>query len=206
MRAMSLLRLGGAVTSTVLALVGLTTSIQARDGQDSVASAHSFAFTSIDGHPLSLGQFAGKAVLVVNTASQCGFTKQYDDLQALWERYRDRGLIVLGVPSNDFGGQEPGSEADIKEFCEVNFAVDFPMTAKQQVTGALAHPFYRWAAAQLGPGATPKWNFHKYLLAADGRLVTWFSTLTRPTAPSVIDAIEKHLPAAAPASAAVIPE
>lgn len=204
---MSLSRMGAAVAGTVLAMVGVTAPGQARgDGLDSVPSAHSFAFTSIEGHPLSLGQFAGKAVLVVNTASRCGFTQQYEDLQALWERYRDRGLIVLGVPSNDFGGQEPGSEADIKLFCEVNFAIDFPMTAKQPVTGALAHPFYRWAAAQLGPLATPKWNFHKYLLAADGRLVTWFSTLTRPTAPSVIDAIEKHLPAAAAASGAEIPE
>ncbi len=157
-------------------------------------SAHAFAFTSIDGEPLPLSGFEGKAVLIVNTASFCGFTRQYADLQALWERYRERGLVVLGVPSNDFGAQEPGSEAEIKEFCEVNFNIDFPLTAKEAVVGPGAHPFYRWAAEKLGYAAAPKWNFHKYLIAPDGRLEDWFSTVTAPTAPRVIKAIEAHLP------------
>lgn len=157
-------------------------------------TAHDFAFTSIAGGPLPLESFEGRAVLVVNTASRCGYTPQYADLQSVWERYRDRGLVVLGVPSNDFGGQEPGTEAEIKEFCEVNFNVNFPMTSKVQVTGDGAHPFYGWAAAELGPDATPRWNFHKYLIAPDGRLVGWFPTPTSPTADEVTQAIESHLP------------
>ena len=162
--------------------------------------AHAFGFTAIEGDPLPLERFAGKAVLVVNTASRCGFTRQYGDLQALWERFRDRGLVVLAVPSNDFGGQEPGSEAEIKEFCEVNFSVDFPMTEKVRVLGAQAHPFYRWAEATLGPGTAPRWNFHKYLVSPDGRLVAWFPTQTRPDAEAVIQAIEANLPGAPGAS------
>ena len=168
--------------------------------QDAGDSAHVFAFTSIDGEPLPLDRYAGKAVLVVNTASRCGFTHQYADLQALWERYRDRGLIVLGVPSNDCGGQEPGSEAEIKEFCEVNFDIDFPMTSKVHVTGDAAHPFYRWAGDQFGAMAKPRWNFHKYLIAPDGRLVDWFSTVTEPDADKLTRAIEAQLPKAPGAS------
>ena len=160
------------------------------------ADAHDFSFTDIDGEELSLSSFAGKAVLLVNTASRCGFTPQYDDLQAVWERYRGRGLVVLGVPSNDFGGQEPGSEAEIKEFCEVNFAVDFPLTAKTNVRGSEAHPFYRWAETELGDAAAPRWNFHKYLVAPDGRLVAWFPTRTPPTDTTVTQAIEAALASA----------
>lgn len=156
-------------------------------------SAHDFEFTAIEGSPLSLSDFSGKAVLVVNTASLCGFTKQYDALQALWERYRDKGLVVLGVPSNDFGAQEPGSEAEIKEFCEVNFNIDFPLTEKAVVTGDQAHPFYKWARKELGFIAAPKWNFHKYLVDGNGKLVDWFSTATKPDAKKVIAAIEKTL-------------
>lgn len=157
-------------------------------------SAHDFSFTAIDGGALPLSQFAGKAVLVVNTASQCGFTPQYEQLQAVWQKYRDRGLVVLGVPSNDFGGQEPGTEAQIKDFCETTFNVDFPLTAKEKVSGGDAHPFYRWARAEKGALAAPKWNFHKYLIAPDGRLVEWFSTVTRPDSDKVTAAIEAVLP------------
>ena len=164
-----------------------------------MTTAHDFAFTSIEGAPLPLESFRGKAVLVVNTASRCGFTHQYAALQSLWERYRDEGLVVLGVPSNDFGGQEPGSEAEIKQFCEVNFNVDFPLASKGQVKGEAAHPFYRWAADELGEDAGPQWNFHKYLVAPDGRLVDWFATATPPTAKAVTRAIEAHLPEGAQA-------
>ena len=160
----------------------------------SAANAHDFSFTSIEGAPLPLATYRGKAVLVVNTASFCGFTKQYADLQSLWEKYRDRGLVVLGVPSNDFGGQEPGSEAEIKEFCEVNFDIDFPLTAKVRVKGDDAHPFYAWAAKELGFSAKPRWNFHKYLVAPDGRLADWFSTATSPNAERVLRAVEQVLP------------
>jgi glutathione peroxidase len=158
------------------------------------ANAHDFRFTAIDGHDLPLATFKGKAVLVVNTASQCGFTPQYEGLQALWRAYRAHGLVVLGVPSNDFGGQEPGSNAEIKTFCEVNFNVDFPLTAKVTVSGANAHPFYKWAADELGVMAKPRWNFHKYLVAPDGRLVDWFSTPTDPMSDKVKKAVESVLP------------
>ena len=156
-------------------------------------SAHDFSFTSIDGKPLELSQFAGGPVLVVNTASQCGKTPQYQGLQTLWEQYRDRGFTVLGVPSNDFGSQEPGTEAEIKDFCEVNFAIDFPMTEKVGVRGEDAHPFYSWAEDQLGAEARPRWNFHKYFIGPDGQLVGWFPTATKPTSDEVINAIEAQL-------------
>jgi glutathione peroxidase len=157
-------------------------------------SAHDFAFVSIEGDPLPLSAFRGKAVLVVNTASFCGFTPQYQALAALWRRYRDRGLVVLGVPSNDFGQQEPGSAQEIKRFCETTYGVDFPLTDKVAVSGAAAHPFYRWALAELGAAAAPRWNFHKYLVSPDGRLVGWFPTRTAPDAPELLQAVEAALP------------
>lgn len=158
------------------------------------ATAYDFTFQGIDGQPLPLSQFAGKTVLVVNTASQCGFTPQYKGLEALWEKYRARGLVVLGVPSDDFGGQEPGSAATIKDFCEVNYKIDFPLADKTVVSGDKAHPFYRWAGDELGMLAKPRWNFHKYLIGPDGKLVSWFSTMTDPESDKVRAAIEKLLP------------
>jgi len=157
-------------------------------------TAHDFAFRTIDGDPLPLSQFQGKALLVVNTASLCGFTPQYEGLQALWQQYEDRGLVVLGVPSNDFGSQEPGSSAEIKDFCDTNYQVTFPLADKEVVSGTNAHPFYQWAKAELGVLAAPKWNFHKYLVAPDGTLVDWFATTTKPGDSQVIDAIEAVLP------------
>src|SRR5579864_7923889 len=111
-------------------------------------SAHEFEFTSIDGKPLKLKQYAGHPVLIVNTASECGFTPQYRGLEALWRKYKDRGLVVLGVPSNDFGGQEPGTEQEIKNFCSTRYEVTFPMTAKNAVVGKNAHPLYQWIVAE----------------------------------------------------------
>ncbi len=178
---------------TATALIGSTAGATP-SSRATTKSAHDFSFTSIDGQPLPLQDFAGRAVLIVNTASQCGFTKQYAGLQDLWQRYRDRGLVVLGVPSNDFGGQEPGSASEIKSFCEVNFNVDFPLTRKEHVSGEARHPFYTWAATELGTAAKPRWNFHKYLVAPDGRLVDWFSTMTKPTSDRVTRAVEATLP------------
>lgn len=155
-------------------------------------SAHDFSLPTINGGTLNLADYRGKAVLVVNTASYCGFTKQYDGLQALWQGYRDKGLVVLGVPSNDFGRQEPGSTAQIKEFCEVNFAIDFPMTDKLTVKGARAHPFYKWLKQETG--SAPKWNFHKFLIGPDGRAVRGFSSLTKPQSKKLIAAVEAVLP------------
>jgi glutathione peroxidase len=156
-------------------------------------SAYDYAFTSIDGAPLPLSSFEGKAVLVVNTASKCGLTPQYSGLQALWSAYRDRGLIVLGVPSNDFGAQEPAPEDEIKAFCETRYAVDFPMTSKALVKGEDAHPFYRWARAEIGEEAEPKWNFHKILLGRDGRLVRGFGSRTEPADPALREEIDQSL-------------
>lgn len=157
-------------------------------------NAYDFTFTAIDGGPLALASFAGKAVLVVNTASQCGLTPQYRGLQALWERYRDRGLVVLGVPCNDFGGQEPGTEAEISEFCSSNYRVTFPMTAKNAVVGDGAHPLYRWAVAELGAAATPQWNFHKHLIDGKGALAATFASRTPPEDAALVAAIEAALP------------
>lgn len=186
------------LTGALAALTMLTGTALMGDDMTADAAgtgpAHEFSFTSIDGDPMSMAEFAGKAVLVVNTASRCGFTPQYDGLQSVWETYRDRGLVVLGVPSNDFGGQEPGSEAEIKSFCETNFSIDFPMTEKQVVTGADAHPFYRWAADAGGADRAPSWNFHKYLISPDGQLVAAIPTRVAPTDPKAIEIIEKVLP------------
>jgi glutathione peroxidase len=156
-------------------------------------SAHAFEFTSIDGKPLPLSAFKDKVVLVVNTASQCGLTPQYAGLESLWADYRDRGLVVLGVPSNDFGGQEPGTEAEIKSFCDTKFSVDFPMTAKCIVKGDASHPFYRWAKSRLGEAAEPKWNFHKILVGKDGAPLAGFGSRTEPNDPELKAAIEKAL-------------
>lgn len=158
-----------------------------------MTNAHSFSFTTIDGAPLPLAGFSGKAVLVVNTASACGLTPQYKGLEALWGAYRDRGLVVLGVPCNDFGAQEPGTEGEIKSFCETRFGVDFPMTRKAHVIGAAAHPFYQWAATELAEGGTPRWNFHKYLVGRDGSLAGVFGSRTDPEAAEIKAAIEAAL-------------
>ena len=174
-----------------LALLVLPASADAE--RDPMTSAHDFEFVAIEGDRLPLAQFAGRPVLIVNTASHCGFTNQYAGLADIWSKYRDRGLVVLATPSNDFGGQEPGSEAEIKEFCEVNYGIDFPMTEKVRVKGADAHPFYKWAATRFGPLSKPRWNFHKYLVSPDGDLVNWFSTVTPPTADKVVRAIEAQL-------------
>jgi glutathione peroxidase len=158
-------------------------------------NAYQFNFVSIDGKPMPLSKFKGKTVLVVNTASQCGFTPQYSALEAVYKKYKDKGLVVLGVPSNDFGGQEPGSNAEIKKFCEGNYDVDFPLTTKYDVKGDEAHPFYKWAAAVGGTPAVPAWNFHKLLIDANGNLVAEFPTKTKPDAPDVTKAIETSLAA-----------
>jgi glutathione peroxidase len=156
-------------------------------------SAHDFSFTSIDGKPLPLSDFKGKAVLVVNTASQCGLTPQYDGLEALWAARKGDGLVVLGVPSNDFGAQEPGTEADIKTFCETRFSVDFPMTSKATVAGPAAHPFYQWAKGELGEAGEPKWNFHKILIGKDGRALQGFGSRTEPADAALKAAIDQAL-------------
>ena len=158
------------------------------------ASAYDFSFTTLIGEkPLPLSQFKGKVILVVNTASQCGFTKQYSGLQKLYDDYKDKGLVILGVPANDFGSQEPGNSEEIAQFCKLNFGVTFPMAAKQVVSGDTAHPFYLWARASLGFGTAPKWNFHKYLIARDGKLIDYFNSTTAPDNDRLLQAIESAL-------------
>jgi glutathione peroxidase len=180
----------------LLGMLGLGSA--AKSAEPSDRTAYEFEFKAIDGSPLPLSEFKGKEVLIVNTASFCGFTGQYDGLEKLYEKYKDRGLVVLGVPSNDFGEQEPGSETEIKKFCETKFNVNFPLTQKYDVVGDEAHPFYKWALQELGSGAKPRWNFHKYLVAPDGRLVDWFSSITGPSSSRVERAIEKNLPRPGP--------
>ena len=158
------------------------------------ATAYEFEFQSINGPPLPLAQFRGKPVLVVNTASFCGYTPQYRGLQALSERYRARGLVVLGVPSNDFGAQEPGTLAEIKTFCETTYRVTFPLARKEHVIGGHAHPFYRWIAAELGEAGQPRWNFHKYLIGPDGSLAGAWPSSVDPEAPEITREIEALLP------------
>jgi glutathione peroxidase len=161
---------------------------------DKDGSAWGFSFETLTGKPLPLSEFRGKAVLVVNTASQCGYTPQYKDLEELSKKYEGKGLVVLGVPCNDFGGQEPGSAEEIGQFCETNYGVTFPMAGKAKVTGDSAHPFYLWARKKVGFLGSPKWNFHKYLIAPDGSLADWFSTPTKPSSDKIARAIEKILP------------
>ncbi len=181
-----------AVVTGLFLILSIMGHSQANDRQ--MTSAHDFSFPAATGGTIDLAQYAGKAVLVVNTASQCGFTKQYGPLQALYEMYRDRGFVVIGVPSNDFGGQEPGTNDEIVNFTQAEFSVDFPIAAKSRVKGADAAPFYRWAGEQVGPIGKPRWNFHKYLIGPDGRLVTWFSTWTKPDSSKLATAIEQALP------------
>ena len=158
-----------------------------------MTNAYDFSFTSIDGAPLPLSSFRGKPVLVVNTASKCGLTPQYEGLEQLYRDYRDQGLVVLGVPCNQFAGQEPGTEAEIKAFCEVKFDIDFPMTAKADVKGDSRHPFYAWAEEKLGEGAVPVWNFHKILVGADGEAVAAFGPRTEPQDETITEAVTKAL-------------
>jgi len=155
--------------------------------------AYQFEFASLDGGKLPLAAWRGRPVLVVNTASFCGYTPQYRDLEALWQQYRDRGVVVLGVPSNDFGEQEPGSAAEIKQFCETNYQVDFPLTEKYRVVGSAAHPFYRWVAANLGEAGAPRWNFHKYLIGPDGQLAGAWPSQVKPTDKAITGEIDGML-------------
>ena len=158
-----------------------------------MGSAFDHTFEAIDGGRLDLAQYRGKVLLVVNTASFCGFTRQYEGLQGLWEKYESRGLVVIGVPSNDFGGQEPKAEGEIKAFCQGAFGVTFPLSAKYEVSGAGAHPFYKWTVGVLGSGAAPRWNFHKILVGRNGQpLATWGAT-TAPTSSALVAAIEREL-------------
>ena len=154
---------------------------------------YDFKLESITGEIINFNNYKGKTVLLVNVASNCGFTKQYNDLQNLWEKYKERHLIVLGIPSNQFGGQEPGSNAEIKDFCETNFNINFPMTSKYDVKGENAHEIYKWAKNTFGKSAIPKWNFHKILINKNGKIHDTYASFTNPMSKKIINELEKIL-------------
>ena len=154
---------------------------------------YDFKITSINGEELNLSIFKDKTILLVNVASKCGFTKQYDDLQKLYDDYKEKGLVVIGIPSNQFGGQEPGSEVEIKNFCETNFNINFPMTSKYEVKGDNAHPIYIWAKETYGKSTVPKWNFHKILINKNGKVEDTFVSFTGPLSNKIIKKLEKIL-------------
>ena len=148
---------------------------------------------SISGDALNLSKLKGKTILLVNVASNCGFTKQYEDLQNLYDSYKSKGLIVIGMPSNQFGGQEPGSESEIKNFCETNFNITFQMTSKYDVKGDNAHPIYIWAKETFGKSTVPKWNFHKILINKEGKVEDTFASFTNPMSKKIINKLEEIL-------------
>ena len=160
---------------------------------DNTKTFFDFKINSINGDELDLSIFENKTILLVNVASKCGFTNQYDDLQNLYDNFKDKGLIVIGIPTNQFGGQEPGSEKEIKNFCETNFNITFPMTSKYEVKGANAHPIYIWAKDTFGKSTVPKWNFHKILINKDGKIEDTFASFTGPLSNKVVKKIEQIL-------------
>ena len=154
--------------------------------------AYNFEFNSIDGDKIILSDFKNKVLVVVNVASRCGYTPQYEDLQTLWSNYKDKNLILIGVPTNNFK-QEPGTNKEIKDFCETNFGINFPMTEKIDVIGSNAHPFYKWAKKNHGISAIPKWNFHKIVIGKNGKVVDTFASFTKPTSKKFLNLIEKEI-------------
>ena len=153
---------------------------------------YDFSIESISGEIINFDDFNNKVILVVNTASYCGFTKQYDELQKLWEKYKSKGLIVLGIPSNSFN-QEKKEDSDVKEFCELNFNITFPLTTITEVKGDNAHELFKWAKTNHGKSAIPKWNFYKILINKDGKIEDTFSSFTKPLSNKIINKIEKIL-------------
>ena len=153
---------------------------------------YDFKINSISGEVIDLNDFKGKPVLVVNTASYCGFTKQYADMQKLWERYKNKGLIVLGIPSNSFNQEKKNNNED-KEFCEVNFSINFPITEITDVKGDNAHEIYKWAKENHGKSAVPKWNFYKILINKEGKIEDTYASLTNPTSKKITKKIESLL-------------
>ena len=153
--------------------------------------AYDFEFKDLDGSALNLSNYKGKVLVVVNVASQCGFTKQYEDMQKIWEKYQEKGLVMIGVPSNDFGKQEPGSNTEIKNFCEAKFGITFPMTEKVSVKGTNALPFYIWAEKNHGNSAIPKWNFHKIIVDKSGKIADTFTSITNPSSKKFTNRLDK---------------
>ena len=152
--------------------------------------AYDFSFNDLDGSKINLSEFKNKIIIVVNVASQCGFTSQYEDMQKIWDSYQKKGIVMIGVPSNDFGNQEPGTNSEIKNFCEAKFGITFPVTEKVIVKGENAHPFYKWARENHGKAAIPKWNFHKIIIGKNGKIYDTFASITKPTSKKFVKSLE----------------
>ena len=160
---------------------------------DNPKTLFNFKINSINGEEINLSKFKGQTFLLVNVASNCGFTKQYSGLQKLYENYKEKGLVVVGIPSNQFGGQEPGENSEIKDFCETNFNITFPMTSKYDVKGDNAHPIYLWAKDTYGKSTVPKWNFHKILINKNGIVEDTYASFTSPMSKKIIKKLEEIL-------------
>ena len=174
--------------------VAIATATALTAASQAPRSAYDFQTKTIDGKPMPFAQYKGKVLLVVNTASMCGFTPQYEGLQALQDKYKAKGFTVIGVPSSDFE-QELGSDKEIKTFCESKFGIKFPMATKSVVTGDKATPFYRWAASTLGAEKAPKWNFHKYLVGRDGKLIAAYGSKVTPLSAELTGAVSQAIAA-----------
>jgi glutathione peroxidase len=190
----TIMRICIAITACAVLCILLNNSLYGKSRRKkSTQTAYDFSFISIDGKPLPLSDYQGKVLLIVNTASYCGFTPQYKKLEELYQRFKNDGLIIIGVPSNDFGQQEPGGSTEISCFIKDHYPVTFPITQKEIVKGKNAHPFYVWVGKKAGFIGKPQWNFHKYLIDRKGHFVDWFASTTSPLSTSVIAAIKKAL-------------
>ena len=155
------------------------------------ASVYQFSFKSIGGKQINLNDFKGKPILIINTASLCGFTYQYSDIESLYQNYKKDGLIIIGIPSNDFGNQELSSNQKVKEFCTINFDISFLLAEITNIKGKNGHPFFKWIRKEAGFLAFPKWNFYKYLINKEGHLIKWYASTTRPNSNKITNEIDK---------------
>ena len=186
--------IGAAMGAMMFAVAGGSAIAETPTSEAEAAMSNdAMEFLSIDGEPMSLADYSGDVVLVVNTASKCGFTPQYEGLQALWTEYKDKGLTIVGIPSGDFAGQEFADNEEVKSFCQLNYGVTFPLTEKNHVKGDEAHPFYTYAKEHLGDDAEPKWNFHKVLLNREGVPIKAFNTRVEPQSDELVSAVKAAL-------------
>ena len=181
-------------TLSILLILSLAAMATAERNID-IDSVHEFELTNIDGENISLDRYEGNVLLIVNTASECGYTPQYEGLQSLYEQYKDKGLVIAGFPANNFGGQEPGTDEEIKQFCKKNYGVAFPMFSKISVKGNDIHPLFDYLTSQPNPDFTGeiKWNFEKFLVDKDGKLIRRFRSPVKPESDEIISAIDRAL-------------
>jgi glutathione peroxidase len=187
------MRIKSALIALVLAggALAAALALAAPPATATAKTAYDFKFDGLTGGQVPFSAYKGKVVMVVNTASKCGFTPQYEGLQKLYDARKTKNFVIVGVPSGDFNGQELGSSKEIAEFCKLNYGVTFPMATKNSVVGDAAHPFYKWAQSSFGDAAKPKWNFHKIVLGKNGKVVAAFGSRTSPDDPAIAAAIDK---------------